>query len=204
MVQCFPISLKRESEVLYNLKSFSSCLPLLPHLPLSPFVYHYLNLFSLKHSRASSHLRDLELVLSGTFFFQNTLRDLFLLVQVCAQMLFPQKGPPYSPKSPLPLLYLSSKHLWLLTIISYIYVYFFPPLEGKLHKAKTSFVFQCLKQCLEHSIQISINICWLNEWMTQKIKGPFISRSERCQILKLNFLSFWLSERKPLWKNSTQ
>lgn len=75
-VQCFPISFRRESKVRHNLLLFGSSLHLLLHPPLCPLVYCCLAfLFFLKHTKASSHLRDFELILSGIFLFQNILRE---------------------------------------------------------------------------------------------------------------------------------
>lgn len=73
------------------------------------FIYHspcQLGLTSLlfhKHTKASSHLRNSEHVLSIVL-FQIFSEILFLFIQVSAQMLFSQRGPADSPKSPLPLL----------------------------------------------------------------------------------------------------
>lgn len=67
--ECFPISLKREAEVLHDLMLFSSCFSLLLHLPLSPLhIVIWSFCFSLsipKHLSISGTLN----LFSGTFFF---------------------------------------------------------------------------------------------------------------------------------------
>lgn len=102
MVQCLSISLRRESKVLYD----SGYLVLACRFYFTNHSPRQLGLassLSHKRTKASSHLRDAEHVLSALL-FQIFSEILFLFIQVSAQMLFSQKDPPHPPKSPVPLL----------------------------------------------------------------------------------------------------